>query len=63
MPDRRNATSEAAVAYVAGAFWELLRWWFEQRNAPPATEVAATFKRLTTPVLQEIARSRRKGGR
>jgi AcrR family transcriptional regulator len=57
MLDRRKAISEAAVAYVAGAFWELLRWWLEQRSTLPATEVAAIFKRLTTPVLQQVARS------
>jgi AcrR family transcriptional regulator len=45
---------DAAVAYVAGAFWELLRWWLEQRRPSSAAEVAVTFRRLTTPVLREI---------
>lgn len=55
--DLRNAAplgpnQELAVAYVAGALWELLHWWFEQRKPPPAAELAATFKRLTLPVLR-----------
>jgi AcrR family transcriptional regulator len=48
---------EAAVSYVAGALWELLRWWFEQRNAPSAVEIGALFKQLTVPVLREIRRA------
>jgi AcrR family transcriptional regulator len=48
---------EAAVSYVAGAFWELIRWWLEQRKPLSATEVGAMFKRLTMPVLREVRRS------
>jgi AcrR family transcriptional regulator len=47
----------ATIAYVTGAFWELLRWWLEQRNPLPAADVAATFRRLTTPVIREIDRA------
>lgn len=47
---------DATVRYVAGAFWELLRWWLDQRSPPSAAEVDAIFRRLTTPVLQELRR-------
>lgn len=46
-----------AVSYVAGALWELLQWWLEQRKPPPAAELAAAFKRLTLPVLRAVQRS------
>jgi AcrR family transcriptional regulator len=45
---------DATVRYVAGALWELLRWWLEQRSPPSAVEIDAIFKRLTVPVLQEL---------
>jgi AcrR family transcriptional regulator len=48
---------DAAVRYVAGALWELLRWWLDQRDRPPAAEVAAIFTRLTTAVLQDLRAS------
>jgi AcrR family transcriptional regulator len=48
---------EVAVSYVAGAFWEILRWWFEQRKPLPAAEIGGMFKRLTMPVLREVRRS------
>jgi AcrR family transcriptional regulator len=47
-----GSISEVPVVYVAGAFWEIVAWWFEQRRPPPAGELAATFKRMTLPVLQ-----------
>jgi AcrR family transcriptional regulator len=50
-----STVPEVAVAYVAGAFWEVLSWWFEQRKPLPATEVAAAFKRLTLPLLPALA--------
>jgi AcrR family transcriptional regulator len=49
-----NVVPEVAVSYVAGAFWEVLSWWFEQRKPPPAEELAAVFKRLTLPLLPVI---------
>jgi AcrR family transcriptional regulator len=49
-----NAVPEVAVSYVAGAFWHVLSWWLEQRSPLPAGDVAATFKRMTLPVLRVI---------
>jgi AcrR family transcriptional regulator len=46
--------AELAVSYVAGAFWESVWWWLEQRNPPPARELAATFRRMTLPVLRVV---------
>lgn len=43
---------EITVSYVAGALWELLHFWLEQRKPPPVAELAAAFKRLTLPVLR-----------
>jgi AcrR family transcriptional regulator len=49
-----SAVPDIAVSYVAGAFWEVLSWWFEQRKPLPAVEVAAAFKQLTLPLLPVI---------
>ena len=46
---------DAAVRYLAGAFWELLLWWCDQ-SSPTAIEVDAIFRRLTMPVLRELKR-------
>jgi AcrR family transcriptional regulator len=46
---------EAAVRYVAGAFWELLRWWSD-RPSTAAVDVDDIFRRLTVPVLREAKR-------
>jgi len=58
--ERASPIRDLAATYITGAFWELLRWWFEQRNPPPAAVVSATFKRLTMPVLREIRRSEKR---
>src|SRR5579883_1932312 len=49
---------ELAVSFVAGALWEVLRWWLERRKRPAPAEVAATFKRMCSPVIRELRRSR-----
>lgn len=46
----------ATVAYVAGAFAELLTWWVESRNTCDATALEALFHRLTAPVVDELRR-------
>jgi AcrR family transcriptional regulator len=46
---------DAAVRYVAGAFWELLQWWGDQPSST-AIEVDEMFRRLTTPVVAEMKR-------
>jgi AcrR family transcriptional regulator len=51
-------TQEAAIAYVAGGFWELLGWWLEHDKRASSAEVASLFKRLTAPVLREVRRVR-----
>jgi len=51
---------EAAARYLAGAFWELLRWWGgwgAQRRNTPAVAVDQIFRRLTRPVLRELRRA------
>ena len=58
-----GSVPDVAVAYVAGAFWETLAWWFEQRRPPPATELATAFKRMTLPVLQVVQRQSPSSGR
>lgn len=53
---------EAAARYLAGAFWELLRWWGgwgEQRRHTPAITVDQIFRQLTRPVLRELRRASR----
>jgi AcrR family transcriptional regulator len=52
-----NAVPDIAVAYVAGAFWQVLSWWLEQRSPPPASELAETFKQMTLPVLRVVQQS------
>jgi AcrR family transcriptional regulator len=49
-----NAVPGIAVSYVAGAFWHVLVWWLDQRSPPPASDVAAMFKRMTLPVLRVV---------
>lgn len=49
-----NAHLGAAVAYVAGAFAELLTWWLETRNGLDATELEALFQRMTAPIVSEL---------
>lgn len=51
-----RAVPEVAVSYIAGAFWETVWWWLEQRNPPPLRELAAAFKRMTLPVLRVVQR-------
>jgi AcrR family transcriptional regulator len=51
---------EAGARYLAGAFYELLRWWGgwgEKKRRAPAVEVDDVFRRLTTPVLRELRRA------
>jgi len=47
-----SPAQQIAVSYIAGALWELLHWWLEQRRPPPAVELAAHFRRLTLPVMR-----------
>jgi AcrR family transcriptional regulator len=58
-----GSVPEVAVVYVAGAFWEIIVWWFEQRRLQPADELAAAFKRMTLPVLQTVQRQSSGSGR
>lgn len=54
---------EAAARYLAGAFWELLRWWGwgePRRNTPPVA-IDQIYRRLTRPVLRELARASSEG--
>jgi len=48
-----GALRDAAVRYLAGAFWELLQLWATQPASSPL-EVDETFRRLTMPVLREL---------
>lgn len=48
---------DAAVRYLAGAFWELLQLWATQPQRSSAIEVDELFRRLTMPVLRELRRS------
>jgi AcrR family transcriptional regulator len=45
---------DAAVRYLAGAFWELLQLWCTQPSGSSALEVDEIFRRLTMPVLREL---------
>jgi AcrR family transcriptional regulator len=45
---------DAAVRYLAGAFWELLQLWATDPNTSSALQVDETFRRLTMPVLREL---------
>jgi AcrR family transcriptional regulator len=49
---------EAGARYLAGAFYELLRWWggWEKKRRSPAVEIDDVFRRLTAPVLRELRR-------
>lgn len=48
---------DAAVRYLAGAFWELLQLWASQPKRASAIEVDGLFRRLTMPVLRELRKS------
>jgi len=43
-----------AVAYVAGAFSELLIWWLETRSPLDAPQLEQLFHRMTTPVVDQL---------
>jgi len=43
-----------AIAYVAGAFSELLIWWLETRSSLDATELEQVFHRMATPVVDQL---------
>jgi len=45
---------DAAVRYLAGAFWELYRWWCEDARRMTVQEVDEMFRRLTVPVLRAL---------
>jgi AcrR family transcriptional regulator len=45
---------EAAVRYLAGAFWELLQLWATQPSGSSALQMDELFRRLTMPVLREL---------
>lgn len=44
----------ATVAYVSGAFAELLTWWLETRNTCDGAELEALFHRLTAPIVDTL---------
>jgi AcrR family transcriptional regulator len=46
----------AAVRYLAGAMWELLSWWSEQRKRSSSVDLDGTFRRLTLAVVRELQR-------
>jgi AcrR family transcriptional regulator len=45
---------DAAVRYLAGAFWELLQLWSTRPSGSSALEVDEIFRRLSMPVLREL---------
>jgi AcrR family transcriptional regulator len=45
---------DAAVRYVAGAFWELLQLWSTRPSGSSPLEVDEIFRRLTMAVLREL---------
>jgi AcrR family transcriptional regulator len=52
----------AGARYLAGAFYELLRWWGgwgDRKKRAPAVEIDDVFRTLTAPVLHELVRSAR----
>jgi AcrR family transcriptional regulator len=49
---------DAVVHYIAGAFFELLTWWIDTRNALDADEVERLFRKLTVPALAAVASAR-----
>jgi hypothetical protein len=46
----------AVIAFVGGAFLELLTWSLEARSPPSAEETDALFRELVRPVLAAAAR-------
>jgi AcrR family transcriptional regulator len=51
---------DSAARFLAGAFYELLRWWGgwgEKRRRSPAVDIDKVFLRLTAPVLRELRRA------
>ncbi len=45
---------DAAVAFIAGAFFELLIWSLEAKNVPTPEELDALFHELAAPVLAAV---------
>jgi AcrR family transcriptional regulator len=54
---------DAVVAFVAGAFLELLTWSLEVKAPPSPDEVDALFHELTAPVLAQAAPGAERGSR
>jgi AcrR family transcriptional regulator len=55
---------EAGARYLAGAFFELLRWWGvwgDRKRGSSAIEVDEVFRRLTLPVIRELRRATAEG--